>query len=45
MSVKTGLRDGQLIEVEGKGISEGMTVITTGSYALPNHTKIRSSAK
>ncbi len=45
MSVKTGLRDGQLIEVKGEGIREGVTVITTGSYALPNNTKIRSSAK
>lgn len=45
ISVKTGLRDGQLIEVEGEGINEGVTVITTGSYALPDQTKIHSSAK
>jgi len=40
-SVKVGLRDGDLVEVEGEGISEGTTVVTLGSYALPQETKIR----
>lgn len=40
-TVKTGLRDGHLIEVEGDGVSEGTTVVTLGSYALPAETKIR----
>jgi len=39
--VKAGLRDGELVEVEGEGISEGVTVVTLGSYALPKETKVR----
>ncbi|MFA6563483.1 MAG: efflux RND transporter periplasmic adaptor subunit [Verrucomicrobiia bacterium] len=40
-AVKTGLRDGDLVEVEGEGVSEGATVVTLGSYALPKETKVR----
>jgi membrane fusion protein (multidrug efflux system) len=39
--VKVGLRDGDLIEVEGEGVAEGATVVTLGSYALPEETKVR----
>lgn len=39
--VKAGLRDGPLVEVEGEGVSEGATVVTLGSYALPKETKVR----
>ena len=39
--VKAGLRDGNLVEVEGEGVSEGATVVTLGSYALPEETKVR----
>lgn len=39
--VKVGLRDGDLIEVEGEGLAEGVTVVTEGSYALPKETRIR----
>lgn len=39
--VKVGLRDGNLVEVEGEGIAEGVTVVTLGSYALPKETKVR----
>lgn len=39
--VKAGLRDGDLVEVEGDGIAEGATVVTIGSYALPEETKVR----
>lgn len=39
--VQTGLRDGALIEVSGEGVSEGATVVTVGSYALPKETKVR----
>ncbi len=39
--VKVGLRDGPLVEVEGDGVSEGATVVTLGSYALPKETKVR----
>lgn len=43
--VKVGLRDGDLVEVEGEGITEGATVVTVGSYALPKETKVRVMAK
>lgn len=39
--VKVGLRDGPFIEVEGDGVTEGATVVTLGSYALPKETKVR----
>ncbi len=39
--VKVGLRDGELVEVEGDGLTEGATVVTIGSYALPEETKVR----
>jgi membrane fusion protein (multidrug efflux system) len=40
-AVKVGLRDGGLVEVEGDGVTEGATVVTLGSYALPKETKVR----
>jgi len=40
-TVKAGLRDGNLVEVEGEGLSEGAIVVTLGSYALPEETKVR----
>lgn len=43
--VKAGLRDGNLVEVEGEGIAEGVTVVTLGSYALPQETKVRVITK
>jgi membrane fusion protein (multidrug efflux system) len=39
--VKVGLRDGDLVEVEGDGLREGQTVVTLGAYALPRETRIR----
>lgn len=39
-AVKTGLRDGDLIEVAGDGLAEGTTVVTTGAYALPSETQV-----
>lgn len=39
--VKAGLRDGDLVEVEGEGVTEGAVVVTVGSYALPQETKVR----
>lgn len=39
--VQTGLRDGALVEVAGEGVTEGATVVTFGSYALPQETKVR----
>ncbi len=41
LTVKVGLRDGSLVEVEGEGVTEGATVVTLGSYALPEETKVR----
>lgn len=40
-SVKTGTRDGDLVEVEGEGLKEGDTVVTVGAYGLPKETKVR----
>ena len=39
--VQVGLRDGDLVEISGDGITEGATVVTVGSYGLPKETKIR----
>lgn len=39
--VKAGLWDGDLIEVEGEGLSEGQVVVTAGAYGLPKATKVR----
>lgn len=38
--VKTGLRDGELVEIQGDGITEGTTVVTTGAYGLPKETAV-----
>lgn len=43
--VKAGLRDGDLIEVEGDGLKEGMSVVTEGAYGLPKETKIHILGK
>lgn len=40
-TVMAGLRDGDLVEVEGDDLKEGTTVVTLGSYALPKETKVR----
>jgi membrane fusion protein, multidrug efflux system len=39
--IKPGLRDGNLIEVSGEGLQEGMTIVTQGVYGLPPETRIR----
>jgi membrane fusion protein (multidrug efflux system) len=39
--IKPGLRDGNLVEVAGEGIREGMTIVTQGVYGLPAETRIR----
>jgi len=39
--VKTGLREAGLVEVEGDGLKEGLTIVTVGAYALPKETKVR----
>lgn len=40
-SVKTGLRENGLVEVEAEGLNEGQTVVTVGAYGLPKETKVR----
>ena len=40
IKVKTGLRDNGMVEVDAEGLREGMTVITLGTYALPDDTKV-----
>jgi membrane fusion protein, multidrug efflux system len=40
-AVKTGLRDGALVEIEGEGLREGQSVVTAGAYGLPKETKVR----
>ncbi len=39
--VKLGLRDVNLVEVEGEGLREGMGIVTHGAYGLPPETRIR----
>ena len=39
--VKLGLRDGNLIEIQGEGLGADMTIVTQGVYGLPIETKIR----
>lgn len=39
--IKPGLRDGNLIEVSGEDLQEGMTIVTQGVYGLPPETHIR----
>jgi membrane fusion protein, multidrug efflux system len=41
MRVKTGLRDGNLIEVAAEGLKEGDTIVTVGAYGLPKETKVK----
>lgn len=39
--VQTGFREDGWVEVEGRGLKEGDTVVTVGAYGLPEKTKIR----
>ena len=39
--VKAGLRDSELVEVEGDNLNAGMMVVTVGAYGLPQETKVR----
>ena len=40
--IKPGLRDGNLVELAGENIREGMTIVTQGVYGLPAETRIRA---
>jgi multidrug efflux pump subunit AcrA (membrane-fusion protein) len=39
--VKTGIREGALIEVEGPGLRAGVSVVVQGAYGLLPKTKIK----
>lgn len=39
--VKTGFREGDLVEVSGPGLKPGETVVTVGAYGLPAKTQIK----
>ena len=41
ITIQTGLHAGDLIEVASPGLGEGTTIVTVGSYALPDETRIR----
>ena len=41
MPVMTGIRDGNLVEVEAEGLRAGITVVTNGAYGLPDKSKIQ----
>lgn len=45
MPVKTGIREGNLIEVAGDGIRNGVSVVVQGAYGLPVKTKIKILGK
>lgn len=40
-AVHVGLKEAGFVEVQGEGLSEGMTIVTAGAYGLPKETKIR----
>ncbi len=44
VSVVRGLRDGDILEIEGEGLEPGMRVVTVGAYGLPAQTRIRIGA-
>jgi RND family efflux transporter MFP subunit len=39
--VKTGVHDGNMIEVESEGLEEGTAIVTVGAYGLPKETKVK----
>lgn len=39
--IQPGLRDGNLVEISGEGLQEGMTIVSQGVYGLPPETRIR----
>jgi len=39
-SVKIGIREGDLVEVEAPGLKEGQAIVTEDAYAVPDGTKI-----
>jgi len=41
ISIKSGLQEGNLIEIEADGLQAGDTIVTEGVYGLPAETRIR----
>jgi membrane fusion protein (multidrug efflux system) len=41
LPVKSGLRDGNVVEVSAEGLKEGEAIVTVGAYGLPKETKIK----
>ena len=41
ISIKSGLQDGELIEIEANGLNAGDTIVTEGIYGIPAETRIR----
>ena len=41
ISVVKKIRQGDLIEIAGRGLSEGMDIVTQGAYGLPENTMIK----
>ena len=39
--VRVGLREGELVEIEGEELDEGDAVVTQGAYGLPGEAKVR----
>lgn len=44
VTVKTGIRSGDLIQVEGNGLAKGARVVTTGNYFLPDKARVEIDA-
>lgn len=40
-AVKTGIREGTLVEIEGEGLRAGVSVVVQGAYGLPAKSKIK----
>jgi membrane fusion protein (multidrug efflux system) len=41
VEVKTGIEDGAVVEIEGAGLEEGMTVVTDGVYGLADESELQ----
>jgi multidrug efflux pump subunit AcrA (membrane-fusion protein) len=44
MPVKRGVRSGDLVQVEGEGLSEGALVVTAGNYFLPDGAELKTTS-
>jgi membrane fusion protein (multidrug efflux system) len=44
-SVKTGIKDKGLVEIQGDGLHEGTVIVATGAYGLVDRTRVRQAAQ